>query len=395
MLIDHSMIYFAPGTWEGLWRNRQQLMAVFAGQNRVLYVEQRPYLRSTLARWRRGELKLAELNPPRLRQVAPNLFVFRYPAWAGISGRAPIKQLTLGLRRFLLQRALRQLHMARPIAWFSHPDMVDLVQEIPPVSMRLYHVVDEYTGYAGLSPGSRRRLEEREKQLIAQADIVVVVSKKLLEARQPLKTQTYLVPNGVNYQAYAVALADPYRPADIASIKPPRLGYSGLINERLDLKLLAELAQANPNWSLVFLGEVRFSHHNEEWQSLLVRPNVHHLGPVEIGQVPHYLKLFQVGLMPYVQNRETENISPLKLYDYLAAGLPIVSTDIPAAHEFSHWVYIGHDPCSFVEAVSTALADVTAEQSQLRREMAAQHSWEARAGQLSDLILADLARKAG
>jgi glycosyltransferase involved in cell wall biosynthesis len=388
------MIYFAPEKWDGLWRNRQQLMSVFARQNKVLFVESRPYLRPTLAGFHRGDLRLSDLRRSSVRQISENLFVFRYPIWAPISGRFPLNQLTRMIRRLSIHNVLSQLQMSHPIVWFSRPDMVGLVHEIPPTRLLLYHVVDEYTAYGGQTKASRRRIGKQEKQMMASVDAVIVVSKKLYEAKRPFNPNTYLVPNGVNYEAYHAALADPHLPDDLQRIKPPRLGYIGLIGDKLDFNILKELACENPGWSFVLLGEARVSLQAETWQALRALPNVHHLGPVEASQVPHYVKGFQVGLVPYLQNRHAEHINPLKLYDYLAAGLPIASMDIPAAREFRQHIHLADSPQDFAQTVRAALADRTSERRQTRRLVASQHTWEARVEQLSDLIQAQLDAKA-
>jgi glycosyltransferase involved in cell wall biosynthesis len=393
MLTGHNFVYFAPGKWDGLWRNRQQLMSVLARQNRVLFVERRLHLRPTLAGFRRGDIGPSALCRSPIRQISENLFVFRYPTWAPISGRFPLHQLTRIVRRLSVQNALRKLQMTQPIVWFSQPDMVDLVNEIPQARLLLYHIVDEYTAYSDQTPSSRRRAEEQEKEMMALVDAVIVVSRNLYKAKRPFNPNTYLIPNGVNYQSYADALAEPQSPDDLMAIKNPRLGYIGLVGDKLDLNMLVELAQENPEWSLVLLGQVRVHQQKEAWRALQMLPNVYHLGPVEVSQVPHYVKGFQVGLMPYLQNCHAEYISPLKLYDYLAAGLPIASLDIPAAREFSQYIHLTDNPRSFAQAVRAALADTTPERYQARRNVAAQHTWEARVEQLSDLIQAQLVAK--
>jgi glycosyltransferase involved in cell wall biosynthesis len=394
MLTGHNIVYFAPETWDGLWRNRQQLMSVFARQNRVLFVEPRLHLRPTLTGFRRRSLGPSDLFSPSVRQISNNLFVFRYPIWAPISGRFPSKQLTRTVRRIFIRNALRKLKMSQSIVWFSRPDMVDLVDEIPSAHLLVYHVVDEYAAYSDHTPVTCRRTEEQEKEMMGRVDAVVVVSKKLYEAKRPFNANTYLVPNGVNYQAYTAALVDSHLPDDLRVIKPPRLGYSGLIGDRLNLTVLKELVQENPEVSLVFLGELSVSRQMETWQALLARPNVHYLGAVDITQVPHYLKGLDVGLIPYGQSREAENVSPLKLYDYLAAGLPVVSIDFPAAREFSTYIHLTDDsPKNFSHTVRVALTDTTPERRQARRNIAAQHTWEARVEQLSDIIQAQLPAK--
>lgn len=393
MLTGHDIIYFSD-EWGGILDNRVQLMSVFARRNKVLFVEKEPYIRSTLAGFRHGELRLSDLRRSSLRQVSENLFVFSYPLWAFTSGRFPLRQLTTIARRLSLRNAVRKLQMTQPIVWFYHPYWVDWVNEIPSACLLLYHVVDEYTSYQGSTPSRRRRIEEREKKMMVQVDAVIVVSEKLYEAKHPFNPNTYLVPNGVNYQAYADALADPRLPDELQSIRPPRLGCSGLIGDKLNLDMLRDLAQENTEWSLVFLGPVNASEQAKTWQALQAMPNVHYLGSVPWSQVPHYVKGFDVGLIPYVQDRYSEANSPLKLYDYLAAGLPIASVDIPAARQFSPYIHLADTPGNFSQAVRAAVADTSPERRRARRRLAAQHTWEARVEQLSDLIQARLTAKA-
>lgn len=377
-----------------MWRNRHQLMSVFARQNKVVYVERRPYLRTIAAGLRRGDLGLSDLRRPPLRQISENLFVYRYPLWAPISGRFPLKEATRAARRWCIRGALRALGMSQPVVWFSHPSMVDLVDEMPPASLLLYHVVDEYAAYSGNTAEQRRRTEAMERQMMAMVDAVIVVSEELYRAKRPYNEHTYLVPNGVDYAAYSAALEDPHLPPELAAIPTPRLGYSGLIGDRLDLGMLQALAQEHPQWSLVFLGEARVTQQAQAWQAMLSLPNVHHLGQVDIARVPHYLKGFQVGLMPYALGRESENVSPLKLYDYLAAGLPVASADIPAARAFSRQIHLAHSPGDFAQAVAEALADSAPGRRQERRQVAASHTWEQRVEQLSQIV-DSLARPVG
>lgn len=390
MLAGQNMIYFAPERWDGLWRNRQQLMSIFAQHNKVLFVERRPYLRPTLLNFRRGGLKLSGLARSPVRRISKNLYVFRYPLWAPISNRFPLAQFTKTARRLLIRRALRQLKMSQPIVWLSRPHMVDLIAEVSSPRLLIYHVVDEYSAYTDHTPESRRRLEEQEKRLLAHADLVIVVSQKLYETKSPINPRTFVVPNGVNFEAFTHALADPQLPASLRAIRPPRLGYSGLIGDRLNLTMLLEVAKGHPEWSFVFLGEARVSQQAEIWRQLQALPNVFYLGSVAATEVPHYLKGFQVGLMPYVQSRETDNISPLKLYDYLAAGLPVASVDIPAAREFRSYIHIADTPTHFGHTLQSALLDTDHRCREIRRNVAAQHTWENRAGQISALIRSQL-----
>jgi glycosyltransferase involved in cell wall biosynthesis len=182
------------------------------------------------------------------------------------------------------------------------------------------------------------------------------------------------------------ALTDPNLPAALSAIPGPRLGYSGLISSRLNLTMLKTLAQEHPEWSLIFLGQENVLHESATWQSMLALPNVYYLGSVGVEQVPHYLKGFDVGLLPYQQNAESENLSPLKLYDYLAAGLPVAAVDIPAAREFEQVIHLADRPERFVEAIRAALADTKQIDQRGRQRIAEQHTWEQRAETLSTII---------
>ena len=381
MLKDRNFINFAPEGWEGLWRSRQQLMSVLARENRVLFVEPREFLRRVLRNFRGGDLLR-----PTLHQVSENLHVFRYPILAPVSGRFPIDRITRTLRKSSLIKTCKKLSIKEPIVWFSLPGMHDLAKEIQEPRLLIYHIVDEYTGYAGHTPESRERVRRQENKMFSEVDAVIVASPKLFEIKSLLHPQTVMVPNGVDYQAYAMASADPWLPPELGAIKTPRLGYSGLIGDKLDLEMLNNLARAHPHWSLIFLGEARFIEQGEAWQRLAALPNVHYLGCVEVNQVPYYVKGFQVGLMPYRRSLQSEYISPLKLYDYLASGLPIASTDIPAAREYKGYIHLAQKAEDFPAAVEAALKDTSPAIIKARRKIAAQNTWESRADQISSLI---------
>ncbi len=387
MLTNQQMVYFAPETWDGLWRNRQQLMSVFAQHhNQVLFVEGRHTLKSIVSARRRGGLSVWAEARPRLRQVADNLHVFRYPIWTPASRRPPLTWWANIVGRGAFRAAMRTLGMAEPIVWFSRPGMLEMLPQGIAPSLRIYHVVDEYAAYLGNTAANQERVARLEKHMMKGVDVVLVVSAELYRTKRPYHAHTYLVPNGVNYHAYAAALAEPGLPPDLNLIPSPRLGYSGLIGERLDLNLFADLAKRHPQWSIVLIGEARLKQQAVCWQELKGLGNVHYLGPKAVTEVPHYLKGFDVGLMPYQQSRESDHISPLKLYDYLAAGLPIAAMAIPAMHEFASHVHIAARPEQFVQAVRQALADTSAPRREARRAVASQQTWKARAERISDLL---------
>jgi UDP-galactopyranose mutase len=199
--------------------------------------------------------------------------------------------------------------------------------------------------------------------------------------------------NGVSFSAYSEARTASSPPKDIADIPGPRIGYSGLIGKRLNLDMIADVAAARPEWSITMVGRVDSRECEPALQRLSAMPNVHLLGEKPPHQVPSYVCAFDVGLLPYAINLETRHISPIKMYEYWAAGVPAVGTDIPSVRRNRDAVSIADDAEGFVAAIASALVDFpAAERSQLL-ERASVNAWSDRVAQISRDIDARLARK--
>jgi glycosyltransferase involved in cell wall biosynthesis len=379
----HNLVYFGPEPWDGLWRNRHQLLSVFARKNKVLYVEPRVHLRPTLrTMWR--ERRLGSQRPL-CEQVQSNLYVFRPPRLAPVSGNRLVGALTRSVRHRLLRETLRRLEMDEPIAWFSRPDMADLLG-VCQERLSIYHVVDEYAAYGHKTQAQKQRVHTAERRMLAKVDMVIVVSPPLLTAKRRYNPNTYLVPNAVNYEAFKQAMSDTGPlPPDVARLPRPIIGYSGLISGRLDLELLADIAQKHPHWSLALVGVAKDQKCQGTMKQLRALSNVHFLGYRAVDRVPYYIKAFDVGLIPYRTGEEAIHINPLKLYDYLACGKPVVSVDIPSVHPFVEVVYIAKDKETFTRCIEDALRE-NGDLASRRLDIAKQNTWEARVEQLSDHI---------
>ncbi|MGC8839498.1 MAG: glycosyltransferase [Anaerolineae bacterium] len=396
MIRGYDIVCCAPDPWHSIWRNRQQIMSLLAEANRILFVEPRAYLRPTLAAFWRGGWGLQDLRRPLVETVRPGLWRFQYPLYAPISGRYPLSAWTYRLQVRALRQAMRRLGFSRPLLWLYRPDDGDLVGQLGE-RLVIYHVVDEYSAYEEgyedrVAPGKREAIRRKEQALLGQADLVFTVSRPLWEAKHPFNPNTHLIPNGVNYEAFRGAVGA-LPPEDLAAVPPPRVGYVGNLNEKVDLSLLRRLAEARPGWSLVLVGPVslRFDLH---LVGELRLPNVHFLGQKPVEALPGYVANLDVCLMPYKRNEWTRHISPLKMYEYLACGKPIVSTDIPAAREFAHLLYLAEDEGSFLDLVARALQEADSSLAVARQAEAAKHTWRARVEAMSALIEAALAAKA-
>ena len=391
MLSGHSIIYFGPGKWDGMWRNRHQLMTRFARYNKVMYVEPVVYFNRVRHQLLyRGPLERKEtfrLAKQNRRVKGPNnLYIYRSPVFLPISGRFPFDRVSWWAWISLLKLTMRKLGFQTPIIWLSQPHMAHLVGSFNE-KLSIYHVVDEYLAYEGMNTEKRKRLEASERQLLEKVDLVMVVSNKLFKTKGSLNNHTYVVPNGVDYASYNRALlsSDPL-PSDIARLPKPIIGYSGLISRRLDLDLLEHIAIKNPEWSLVLIGEVNDSGCENELIRLRALKNVYFLGSKDIELVPYYVKAFDVCFIPYAINEETENLSPLKLFDFMATGKPIVTTAFPAALEFKDIIYISESKGSCIRCIEEALLEPRDAFYDARRNIASLNTWEHRVNLLSNLI---------
>ncbi len=391
MLEGESILCFAPDLWSDIWRNRHHLLTVFAERNRVLYVEPRTYLRETIRDLLAGRFPWRDIWRERVTRVRPNLYVYHNLPCAPISGRFPLRELTAGLRRSSLRRQMRRLGMAEPILWLCRPEMSDLIGQWGE-KLVLYHVVDEYSAYEGVA--DREQARRREHELLRRADVVITTAPALYESKRPFNRHTYLVPNAVNYDAFAQVMGtDAPAPADLSALPPPRIGYVGAVNAKLDLRYFCAIAGAYPAASVVIVGPVIIPAEDPELRWLRGMPNVHFLGQKPVEQVPHYIKGLDVCLLPYRQNEWTRHISSLKLYEYMACEKPVVASDVPAAREFAELVYIIQEPAEAVPAVGRALNGHPEEIRRRQRQVAQQNTWRQRAEMISDIIAGVLEEK--
>lgn len=368
--------------WDGMWRNRHQLMSRLGLLMPVLYVE--PWV--PLGEIRRGRVGLKEvmrdLRSRSLVRQVDNVAVLRSPASRPVAHSRRFQRATLDRWIRLVQKHAGNLGIQRPILWVSQPWMAPVLGKLGEV-LSVYHVVDEYAGYTGVSAERRERVWAAEQQILDTVDMTIVVSHQLQQAKAGEGRSVHIVPNAVDFEAFR-RVED--LPMEIRRIRGPRIGYSGLIGARLDLELIDSVAVSRPDFNFVFVGRTDSRECEATLKRLGSRANVHFLGEKSVSEVPGYLSAFDVGLLPYRNNLETRNISPLKLYEYLAAEKPVVATSIPACRPFESLIYLADSPKDFEAAIDKALAEDTPERRHDRLDVASQNTWEDRIEQIQSLI---------
>jgi glycosyltransferase involved in cell wall biosynthesis len=293
-------------------------------------------------------------------------------------GSAAVRAFNRQFLKFQVKRAMRGLGFRRPMNWVFNP-AASLVAGALGEDLLIYYCVDEYTAFSGVPAQS---LVEMERTLLSKADIVFVSAEKLYESKRPLNPNTHLIRHGVDFNHFRKALdADTEVPEEIKRLPRPVIGYFGLIaDDWIDLDLLVHVARQFPDASLVMVGKVTM-----DVEPLKRLPNVHFLGRKPYDSLPAYSKGFDVALIPFPINEATLNSNPLKAREYLAAGLPVISTAIPEVEVLGQ-CRIGRDHESFVDEIRLALREPGPRSE--RSETVRGESWTARLEGITDLLAA-------
>ena len=377
MIRNESIICFAHD-WNGDPTSKTHIMRILSEKNRILWVDSIGMRRPTVSGRdaRRLARKLRQITRG-LVTVNPNLHVAS-PLVLPLPGVPGVDRLNATLLSASLRYFARRAGLTRPIVWTFLPTTVGLLGRLGE-SRVIYHCVDEYSAFAGVPREALRRMEA---ELVRRADLVLASSETLAEARRRVNPRTFFVSHGVDVAHFSRAL-DPAlpRPADVAGLARPVIGFFGLLAEWIDLELLAAIARRRPHWTLLLLGKATV-----DTGALRALPNVRLVGQKPYAALPAYCRAFDVGLIPFRIDELTVRANPLKLREYLAAGLPVVSTDLPEVRKYAGLVRLAAGPEGFIEAIEAALADRNEPADRARVAAMQSESWEARVEQISELL---------
>lgn len=333
--VDRLLLCFSHLRWDFVFQRPQHLMSRFARAAKVVFWEE----------------------PLTADDGRPGL-ALRVCADTGVTVATP--KLPWGLSAAAQTAALRNLlddyvanHTAQTIRWYYTPMMLPFSEHVA-ADCIVYDCMDELANFKGAPP----ELLDLERRLLVQADLVFTGGYSLYEAKRERHPNVYPFPSSVEVAHFGAAREPGSDPADQASLGKPRLGFYGVVDERMDLGLLESLADARPEWSIIIVGPVVKISHDD----LPRRPNLHYLGGKSYAELPSYLRGWDVALMPFAINEATRFISPTKTPEYLAGGLPVVST--PIRDVIRHYggvaaVKIADTPEAFIAACDEALALAT------------------------------------
>ncbi len=346
--------------WDFVYQRPQHLMSRFARDSRVFYVEEPVTCEGP------AHLELSE------RECGVTVVVPRIPNLNTAN--------TTAVLRSLLDRLVVDQRIDSPYLWLYTPMAVECTRHLKPVAV-VYDCMDELSAFKNPPPG----LKEKEKELLAWADIVFTGGQTLYEAKKGQHPNVFCFPSSVDVAHFAQARCVRSAPSDQAPIPRPRIGYFGVIDERMDLPLIDGLAAARPDWQIVMLGPVV----KIDSDDLPRRSNIHFLGMKKYQELPEYIAGWDVAILPFARNDSTRFISPTKTPEYLAAGLPVVSTSIrDVVHPYGDLglAHIADDVPSFVKAVERAMKEDAQKRLERVDALLARTSWSRTWGRMAELI---------
>jgi UDP-galactopyranose mutase len=361
--------------WSFVWQRPQQLISRLAAYHRVLFVEEPVFTSDD------------SVTPTaQLEEVLPNVFVLTPQVLASECGETP---LWLWPCREKIDQQVRQamqaLHFRHRALWLYTPTPDFMVDTVQPELM-VYDVMDELANFKFAPP----QLKENEKRLLAQSALVFTGGASMYESKKHMNPNTHLFASGVDGKHYASACnPDTKTPEWMDTIPSPRATYIGVIDERLDYDLIAQMAAAHPQVQFLMCGPVA----KVDPAHLPQAPNLHYPGQQNYADLPRILKGSDICLMPFAQNDATRFISPTKTLEYMATHRPIISTAIPDVVRFySDIVYMAETPDEFVQQIVSALEEPAHERARKHRreeKILAEQAWDAIADSMETLMLTE------
>lgn len=355
--------------------SKQMMTAQIARRHPTLYVEPPPLTLDPIVKPKERGRYFEFRKGIRQAQAGEPMVLCPPPFRQALDTRwRPVDALNQALLGRTIQKALRRLEFDRLVLISFVYNAARIAHALRP-DLFVFYCIDLYSDlkipYA--KAATVRRIETKTLQ---RADLVFAVSRKLTERLQSLNADVVYAPHGVDYALFSKAAEPGELPQDLADIPGPRIGFVGSLAHWLDYDLLKNLAQLRPDWSFCFVGSPG---PGVDVSALASEPNVHLLGQRNRAELAGYLRGFDAGLVPFALNDLTVNSNPLKALEYLAAGLPVVSTPLPEMERHAPPLRIASGAQGFAEALDELLAEWTDEDRAGAMRLARAQSWEARA----------------
>lgn len=376
MIEGRNIVCFASG-WDYDPTSKHHLMRILEERNHVVWVN---YHGS-----RRPSATAADLNAilrkltqfaAGPRRASESITVIT-PAVVPLPGHSAAQRLN----RLLLVRQVRSVLdrlPPRPVqVWSFAPDVGHLAGQFGE-ELFLYYCVDAFGEFAGYD---RPAIQRAELLTLRAADLVITTSARLYESKRGFNPRTELVFHGVDWEHFQRDDAAGEPPAELRDVRGPVLGFFGLIEHWIDVEMLAVVARHRRDWTIAMIGDVR-----TDVAALRECANVRLLGRRPYAELPRYARWFDVGMIPFRLNELTRAANPIKLREYLAAGLPVASTPLPEVLRYRPLIEVGNGPEGYAAACERALRGNDESSRLRRREAMRREGWREKVADISGMI---------
>lgn len=348
MLKGKTIICFASN-YDAPPTSKHHVMHLLAEHNVVLWVN---YHASRTPTASSSDLKYMF---DKLLQVAagrknprPNFHVLT-PLVIPLPGNSWARKLNRCLLLRQVRQALRRIRQGDVQIWSFTPDIAYVLGHFNEEKV-VYYCVDDHAAFTGYD---RSQVLSDEEELCRKSDLVITTAMSLQKSKQAWNSNTILIPHGVDFKHFNRALTETFQcPDELRNIPSPRLGFFGLIRDWVDLDLLARVAGKRQDWNFVLIGDADSSVDLDRYRDV---PNMHFLGRKPYGELPAYCQHFDVGLIPFKVNELTYAVNPIKLREYLSAGLPVVSTPMPEVQLYDLLVEVADNAEAFHRSIEACL----------------------------------------
>lgn len=326
-----ALVVFSHLRWNFVYQRPQQVLSRIAKRRKVYFIEEPVHDVSSHSHFERS-------------RPEPNLTVLVPHTPVDETGFTPRQNAEVGK---LLGSLIASEEIGAYDAWFYTPMATPLLESLNP-QVVVYDCMDELSAFLN----APKELIEQENALLAQADLVFTGGPSLYKAKKNRHTDVYCFPSSVDSAHFFRGALDQTEPQEQKALPHPRLGYFGVIDERIDLSLIDSIAASHADWQIVMVGPVV----KIDPATLPRRANIHYFGKQDYRVLPSFVKGWDVCLLPFARNEATRFISPTKVLEYMAAGKLIVSTPIQdVAEPYGNLVYLADTPQGFVQACEEAL----------------------------------------
>ncbi len=374
-----QIVCLATSPWYPIPTRKQQVMSRIPDAE-ILYFDPSASLLAPLRDKAAKPLMTAYKKPG--EKVKENITVYRLPPVLPFFNKCRfINRINQKRMAGYVRKRMKAHGFEAPLLWVYSPVTVDCVDYIPHRGL-VYDCVDRHSAYGGLM--NPALVDQMELELAQKTDMTFATAKPLAERLQKAQPEARFIPNGANFERFFEATKPQPVPEDLKDIPHPIFGFVGALQTCIEYGFVEKAAKARPQWHFVWIGNEK---PGADLAGLKALSNVHFLGVKPNEKLPAYLAHFDVCLNLFDAGPLSKDVSPLKFYEYLATGKPIVSTRQPdQILQFAPIIHIADDAAGFEKACAAALADTAPSRTQARIEAGRNSSWDARVKEICDVL---------